>query len=855
MEMNIDLNELTTYNNDQVLSEMNSSLEGLSNAQVQKRLIQYGSNEIQRRPYHIIIFEAISHSINPLVAILFFAALISAFTGDRINAVIIISIIAISIGLDYFQSHRALVAIKMLQKKIATTVTVLRENQWLDILAGELVPGDLFRLSPGDMVPADSILLKSNDLHVHQASLTGESLPVEKEAIPLKNKQANPLDAQNVVFSGTSIIGGTATAIAINTGINTLFGHIAESLKKKTPPTEFELGMNRFGAFIMKMVFILVLFVFAINLYMHRSLLESLLFAVALAVGLTPELLPMITTVTLATGAVHMAKKKVIIKNLSAVQNFGSIDILCSDKTGTLTSGEMDLTQNLDFSGKSSEFVMLLAFLNSLYITEIKSPFNIAVLKKAKLNPLDVAILKHDHPDVQSYHKIDEIPFDFERRRSSVIVNKNENHLFISKGAPEQILSICSFYDLDGTKQKLTKKVLKECELLFQSLSNQGYRVLAIAYKIMNKQLKYTREDEKEMIFAGFLAFTDPLLEDTPKVIKELRQEGITIKILTGDNEIVTRHICQKVGMDTSRILTGAEIAKITDSALVSLVEQIDIYARIDPMQKQRIILALKRRGHVVGYLGDGINDAPSLHSADVGISVASAVDIAREAADIVLLEPRLNVLLDGIIEGRKSFRNVMKYLMMGTSSNFGNMLSMAMAVLFLPFLPMLPTQILLNNLLYDISQITIPSDHVDPSQVHKYKRLDINIIRKFMFYVGPISSLFDFLTFYVMLKIFSANEALFQTGWFVESLATQTLVIFIIRTAKSPWKSRPSLPLTTTVLLTVIIGIWLPFSPFSGLFGFVPLPPMYFLFLVTATFAYLFLVEIIKKKIMWKLY
>ncbi|HAT5033994.1 TPA: magnesium-translocating P-type ATPase, partial [Legionella pneumophila] len=827
MKINLDLNDLSTYDQNLLLNELNSSLEGLNNFQAQKRLTQYGTNEILRKPYHLIILEAISHSINPLVAILFFAALISAFTGNVVNAAIIISIIIISIGLDYFQSHRALVAIKMLQKKIATTVTVLRENQWLEIPAKELVPGDLFRLSAGDMVPADSILLKSKDLHIHQAALTGESMPVEKEAIPLKTKPKNPLDALNIVFSGSSVIGGSATALAINTGSNSLFGHIAESLKKKPPHTEFEQGMMRFSTFIMKMVFLLVIFVFSINIYMHRPLLDSLLFAVALAVGLTPELLPMITTVTLASGAVRMSKKKVIIKNLSAVQNFGSIDILCSDKTGTLTSGEMNLTKYLDFSGKQSEFVMLLAYLNSLYITEIKSPFNIAVLKKARLNPLDLAILKHDHPDIQPYHKVDEIPFDFERRRSSVIVSKNENHLFICKGAPENIMSVCSYYDFAGERELFTEKEQKQCELLFQSLSSEGYRVLAIAYKLMDRQLKYTQSDEKEMIFAGFLAFTDPLLEDIPKVIKDLRQEGINIKILSGDNLIVTQHICQTVGMDTSRILTGEEISKISDDALPSLAEGIDIYARINPMQKQRIISALKKRGHVVGYLGDGINDVPSLHHADVGISVASAVDIAREAADIVLLEHHLKVLLNGIIEGRKSFRNVMKYLMMGTSSNFGNMISMAVAVLFLPFLPMLPRQILLNNLLYDISQITIPTDHVDPSSIHQYKRLDINIIRQFMFYVGPISSVFDFLTFFVMLKIFSANEALFQTGWFVESLATQTLVIFIIRTAKKPWQSMPSLPLTATVLLIVMVGIWLPFSPFSGLFGFVPLPPL----------------------------
>lgn len=851
--MDMDIKLLATLDKEQVFFKLDSSAKGLTNAQIKDRLSRYGTNEVIPKPYHSVILEAISHSTNPLVAILLFAALISAFIGNLLNASIITIIIIISIGLDYFQSHRALVTVRTLQEQIAASANVLRDGLWQNIPAKELVPGDVIQLIAGNMVPADSLLLQAKDLHVHQAALTGESLPIEKEAIQLDSIPKNPVEAINAVFLGSSIIGGTATAIVVNTGRQTLFGHIAESLRKKPPYTEFEKGITRFSAFIMKMVFLLVIFVFAVNISMERPLLESLLFAVALAVGLTPELLPMITTVTLAAGAIRMSKKKVIVKNLSAIQNLGSIDILCSDKTGTLTSGDMILEQYTDPFGKKSEHVMLLAYLNSLFVTEITSPFNIAVLKKANINPLDVAILKHDHPDIQPYHKVDEIPFDFERRRSSVIVDKNGSHILITKGAPEHVMKLCTYYDIDGKKQILNEETRKQCESVFLSLSSQGYRVLTVAYKKMITKSAYNRHDENELILSGFLAFIDPPLHDTPDVIKELLREGIKIKILTGDNDLVTRYVCKKVGIDSSRILLGEELEHISDLALEQLAEEIDIFARISPMQKQRIIRALRARNHVVGYLGDGINDAPSLHAADVGVSVADAVDIAREAADIILLKRHLKVLLTGIIEGRRSFGNVMKYLMMGTSSNFGNMLSMAGAILFLPFLPMLPTQILLNNLLYDISQITIPTDHVDQHFIHKRRHLNIDVIRKFMFSIGPISSAFDFLTFFVMLKVFSASESLFQTGWFVESLATQTLVIFVIRTTKNPWQSKPSLPLTIMVLLVVFIGIGLPFSPFAKFWGFVPLPPLYFLFLAIATFTYLLAVELIKKKLMLK--
>ncbi|MCW8470859.1 magnesium-translocating P-type ATPase [Fluoribacter gormanii] len=849
----MDLQSLITMDNQAIFAKLNSSFAGLTHAEAQKRQALYGFNEITQSPYRLLILEAISHSTNPLVAILLIAAAVSAFTGNVVSSIIIIIMVIMSIGLDYFQSHRSLVAVKKLQKNIASTANVLRDGQWNEILCRELVPGDIIKLIAGDLIPADALLLKAKDLHVQQAALTGESLPVEKEALQERTVSQNIEEAENVVFSGSSVVSGTATAIVAATGQNTQFGYIVKTLSKAAPHTEFEKGIVRFGLFIMKVVFFLVLFVFAVNIYLKRSLLESLLFAVALAVGLTPELLPMITTVTLAAGAVHMAKKKVIVKNLSAIQNFGSIDILCSDKTGTLTSGEMILEQHIDPLGTQSEHVMLLAYLNSLFGTEIPNPFNVAVLNKVNINPLDAAILKHDHPDVQTYHKIDEIPFDFERRRSSVVVDKSSSHILITKGAPEFVIRDCTHYDLAGEIHPLDDAARKKIESVFLSLSEQGYRTLAVAYRTIEIKSSYHAPDEQNMVVAGFLAFFDPALKETPAIIKKLSREGVKIKILTGDNDRVTRHICQQVGLDASRMLLGEELNHITDAALGDIAEKVDVFARISPMQKQRIISVLRARGHVVGYIGDGINDVPSLHTADVGISVAGAVDVAREAADIILLKRHLSVLLAGILEGRKSFGNVMKYLMMGTSSNFGNMLSMAGAILFLPFLPMLPTQILLNNLLYDTSQIVIPTDNVDPSFARKPKHWDIAIIRKFMFYIGPVSSIFDFITFFVMLKIFAATQALFQTGWFVESLATQTLVVFVIRSVKSPWQSRPSNPLIIMVLSIVSLAAVLPFTPLAKFWGFVPLPATYFFFLIAATITYLFLVEIIKKKLMWK--
>lgn len=834
------------------VEQLGSSPQGLTSQQAADRLLQHGPNEIVQKKTVPLIKTVIGRYTNPLVAILLMAALVSAFTGNTVSAIIIILMVVLSVGLDYLQSHRSAKAIQQLRVRVANTATVMRDQQWLELPYHALVPGDIIHLSAGDLIPADVLLLEARDLHVQQSALTGESFPTEKQATPTIGLQ-NPTDAVNAVFAGSSIVSGIATGLVVATGKDTLFSAIAKSLRIAPPHTEFEKGIIHFGFFISKTIFFLVVFVFATSVFLHHGLLESLLFALALAVGLTPEFLPMITTVTLASGAMKMARHGVIVKNLESIQNLGSTDILCSDKTGTLTSGEMVLEQHLDPSGQPSEYVLLLAYVNALFESGVQNSLKTAILKKVSLNPLDAAILKHDHPDIQSYQKIDEIPFDFERRRSSVIVTNDNKTLLITKGAPEQVISICHTYVKDGECLPLTTADQDKCQELFNQLSNQGYRVLAVAYREVKQQPTYSVADEHELVLSGFLTFLDPPLEDVRSTIASLKKQGVNIKILTGDNELITAHICKAVGINNDNIVLGSELDHMTEPALIKVAEETSIFARVSPMQKQRIIAALRSSGHVVGFLGDGINDAPSLHIADVGISVSNAVDVAKEAATIILLKTHLNVLLSGILEGRKSFGNVMKYLMMGTSSNFGNMFSMAGAILFLPFLPMLPFQILLNNFLYDLAQVTIPTDRVDSDFIRKPHHWNIDIIRRFMIYIGPVSSLFDFLTFFVMLKVFHASETLFHTGWFVESLATQTLVIFIIRTAKNPFKSKPSAPLSITVLTIVAIGIFLPFSPLANPLGFVPLPLGYFLFLSGATLAYLMLVELIKKRLMWK--
>ena len=834
--------------------QSNPASRGLTSAEAKRLLSEHGPNELTAAGRAGNVLQILRLFANPLAIILLLASLVSWLLGERVNASIIVLMVLLSVALNFFQTYRSERAAERLRQQVAPTATVLRDGEWTEVLRRFVVPGDVIRLRAGDLVPADARLLDTKDLHVNQASLTGESLPTEKEPVAIEPTTEESLKDRGMVFLGTSVVSGSATALVVATGRATAFGDIASRLAAKPPETEFERGTRAFGLLIMKSVFFLVAFVFLASAALRHDPFESLLFAIALAVGLTPEFLPMITTVTLGRGAVRMSRQKVIVKHLEAIQNFGSMDVLCSDKTGTLTSGDTVLDQHVDPFGNAAERVFLLAYLNSFCETGVENSLNKAVLQKAGASPLDLAIVKHDHPDIAHYQKLDEVPFDFERRRLSIIVKAGEDRLLISKGAPESVLAVCSEYELDGRTFPLDKDVQARCKHTYEALCTDGFRVLAVAYRKLSHQNRYSAADEHDLVLVGYLTFFDPPLEDAAEILDELRRDGVAVKILTGDNELVARHICSSVGLDAGRIVMGEELDRTTDAALAQMSEQATVFARVSPAQKNRIIIALKSRGHVVGFLGDGINDAPSLHAADVGISVSNAVDVAKDAAQIILLEHNLRVLHSGIIDGRKAFGNVMKYLLMGTSSNFGNMFSMAGASLFLPFLPMLPTQILLNNFLYDLAQVTIPTDNVDPSFIRKPRKWDIGIIRKFMLYIGPISSIYDFLTFFIMLKVFQASEQLFHTGWFVESLATQTLVLFVIRTGGNPLRSRPSLPLTITTLLVVVVGIALPFTPLNGVLGFTPLPAKYFLFLLGMTVTYLMLVQVVKRRLMQRL-
>jgi P-type Mg2+ transporter len=810
-------------------------IQGLSPAEARERLVQFGPNELISARRLTGLWQLLSFFANPLVIILLIASVISAFVGEPVDAAIIALVVLLSVALNFIQTSRSQRAAERLRAQVAPTASALRDRTWTEIPRREIVPGDVIRLSAGDLVPADARLIESRDLHVNQAALTGESLPVEKDAMP----SANVDYPRDMVFLGSSIVSGTAIAEVTATGADTAFGDIAARLAERPPETEFERGTRQFGLLITKTVFLLVLFVLLVNIVLRRDPFESVLFALALAVGLTPEFLPMIMTVTLGQGAVRMARRKVIVKHLAAIQNFGSMDVLCSDKTGTLTSGDTALEEYYDPLGNPAERVLRLAYLNSFHETGIK-------------NPLDAAIMKQAAVSVEGSRKLDEIPFDFERRRLSIVVEDGGERLMISKGAPESVLSCCTQYEAGGRLLPLDEAARSSCDATWRNLSQQGYRMLAVAIKpAQPDQQVWLAGDERGMILAGFLTFSDPPLPDAGAAIEALRRDGVKVKILTGDNELIARHVCSQVGLNAERVISGEEIDRLTPSALAHVAEKHTVFARVTPAQKHRIILALKGRSHVVGFLGDGINDAPSLHAADVGISVQNAVDVAKGAAEIILLERHLSVLHEGIIEGRKAFGNVMKYLLMGTSSNFGNMFSMAGASAFLPFLPMLPTQILLNNFLYDLAQVTIPTDNVDRTYIRKPRRWNIKMIRNFMIYIGPISSVYDFLTFFVLLKLFHATEEFFHTGWFVESLATQTLVIFIIRTAGSPLRSRPSRPLTITTLLVAGAGMALPFTPLGKPLGFIPLPLSYFAFLVAATVTYLLLVELVKRRLM----
>ncbi len=823
---------------DALWSQLEATPAGLGQREARARSARFGPNTLRIHGERVLIVQYMFHFRNPLVLILLAASAVSALTGETAGFAIIWAIVLMSVTLDFVQEYRAGRAAERLKQAVVVRATVLRDGQPRSIPMTELVPGDVVLLSAGDLIPADCRLLEAKDFFVNQALLTGEPYPVEKLARDLSAPVEDISQAANAVFMGTSVISGIARAMVCHTGSDTAVGNIADSLEAKAPPTSFELGIHRFGMLIMRLTILLVLFVFLVNAVLHRPLLESFLFAIALAVGLTPELLPMVVTVTLSRGAMRMAKKKVIVKQLAAIHNLGSMDVLCTDKTGTLTEARIRLERHLDVEGRDSAQVLQMAYLNSYFETGVKSP-------------LDDAILEHREIDVSGWRKIDEVPFDFERRRVSVLIEQAEQRLLVAKGSPEDILKLSTHYAAGETQgiRPLDEQALAKLHALHDSLGSEGFKVLGIAWRPVAADHPHAVvTDETELVFVGFAAFLDPPKASAAAALQALAASGISVKIVTGDSELVTRHVCDQLGMPVTGVLNGSEIQQMDDTVLAVRLSEANLFCRVTPTQKNRVILSLKAQGHTVGYLGDGINDAPALHSADVGISVDGAVDVAKAAASMILLQQDLNVLHAGVLEGRRTFANIMKYIMMGTSSNFGNMFSMAGATLFLAFLPMLPVQILLNNLLYDVSELPIPVDRVDNEYLAHPRHWDMTFIRNFMWVVGPVSSVFDFLMFFILLEVFNAGEALFHTGWFIESIATQVLVIFVIRTRGTPLKSRPHIALAVTSLMVVLAAMALPFTPFATHLGFVAPPPFFFLILLAMVLCYLMAVEFAKR-------
>jgi Mg2+-importing ATPase len=820
-----------------LLARLDATPAGLTAAEASRRVQTFGPNQVSPpKPFRAVV-EFLRFFANPLVITLLVASGIAYATGAVVEALIIVAIVVLSVVLNFFQVFQAQKAVEDLRHQVALTATVMRDGADTAVPVAQLVPGDVIRLVAGSLIPADARLLEENDLHVRESALTGESLPVEKNAEDSTGEARGVPDALNSVFMGTSVQSGIATAIVVQTGQHTEFGRIAGNLAQREPETEFDRGIRNFGYLLIRVILLLVVFVFIVNVAFHRPLLEALLFALALAVGLTPELLPVVLTVTLAKGAKRMAQKKVIVKQLAAIENFGSIEILCSDKTGTLTLGEVTLQRSVDVRCNDDARVLEWIYLNSHF-------------EAGMSDPLDDAILAHPHPNIDEFAKLGEIPFDFERRRLSVVVARGEERTLISKGAAEDLFDVCAFAQLaDDGVVAFDAEQRRLAEESYRQLSADGYRALGVATRSVPAQAHYSRDDEQELTLVGFAAFLDPAKPDVTQTLAALADSGVRVVIMTGDNEHVTRKTALDVGLAADNIIVGTQVDTMDNAALAYQAERGAMFARVSPQQKNRVITALKGRGWVVGFLGDGINDAPSMHAADVGISVVNGVDVARDAANIILLEKDLSVLNDGIREGRRSFANIMKYIIMGTSSNFGNMFSMAGASLFLGFLPMLPTQILLNNLLYDASQMAIPSDNVDSELLRRPKRWRVDFIRQFMLIIGPISSVYDFLTFGTLLFVFHANQQLFHTGWFVESLATQTLVVFVIRTAGSPWKSRPSTALTLAVAAVVAVGFIVPYTPIGALVGFVPMPPLLVATIAGFAVTYLGIVQIVKQR------
>jgi Mg2+-importing ATPase len=805
-----------------LLQEYQTTEQGLTSAEAAARLRKFGFNIFAEQKRFSVLFSFFSKFKNPLVLILLAAASISLYSGAYIDGSIIVVMVLLSVIIDFYQEYHSNKAAEKLKQKVATKVTVLRDKERKEILVSHLTHGDIVCLSIGSIIPADMKILSSNDLHIDESSLTGESFPVQKDEL-------------DDVYMGTTVMNGEGQAVVIKVGKETQFGHIASRLGAVRDETDFEKGIKEFGVLVMKITLVLVSFILIVNISLRHSIFESLLFAIALAVGLTPELLPMIITVNLSKGALRMAKKGIIVKHLPSIQNLGSMNVLCTDKTGTITENKIKLEKYENIHEQDDDQVLRFAYLNSYFQSNLKSP-------------LDEAVLAHKVGHAHEYTKVDEIPFDFSRRSLSVVLRKNQKYLLITKGAPENILNETHFYQDGEHILPLTEGKKKEINRRFRELSKEGFRVLAIAHKEVSKKENYNKTDESELVFLGLTAFLDPPKKDVKDILHALLQSGVQLKVLTGDNEFVTQKVCEEVDLKIEGIVLGHQLAEMSDKQVEETVVKSNIFARMTPDQKERVIIALKKQGFVVGYMGDGVNDATSLRAADVGISVNNAVDVAKESADLILIHKSLAVLKEAIQEGRKTFANTIKYIFMMMGSNFGNMVSVSLASLFIPFLPILPIQILLNNLIYDVSQLVLPLDNVDENQLKVPERWDMKKLRRFILVFGPISSLFDLLTFVILLYVFHATIPFFRTAWFVESVITQSLIVLALRTKVVPfYKSEPAHIVLFTALVAVGFSIWIIGSPFAPLFQFIRLPSVFWAYLFIALTCYFVIVDAVK--------
>ena len=815
-----------------LLRQLDTKDTGLTESEAENRLKIYGSNTLREKKESSALTLLLSQFKSPIILLLLFSAILSFYFSQGVQALIIVIILLISGMLGFWQEYTATDAVSKLLEMVQIEAAVLRDGTQKEIHVEDIVPGDIVILKAGDIIPGDALILKSRDLFVNEATLTGETYPAEKfaRAVP---KDA-PLNRRtNCLFMGTSVVSGTAKALVVNTGLQTEFGKVSQRLRLKEPETEFEHGVRQFGYMLMEVTLLLVVAIFAINVYLRRPVVDSFLFSLALAVGLTPQLLPATISINLAHGARKMADHKVIVKRLASLENFGSMNVLCCDKTGTLTEGVVQLNSALDVDGNSSNKVLLYAYLNSFYETGFT-------------NPIDKAILSAGQMDISEYRKIDEVPYDFLRKRLSILISKDDENIIITKGALTNVLEVCTkaetshgIVDISVLSDTIQNK--------FEDLSGQGLRVLGLATRKIEAKVCLTR-DEADMTFLGFLVFFDPPKADVVEAVGSLNKLGVTLKVITGDNRLVAASVGKEVGLKDGRVLTGQDIHRMSDAALLIQVQEVDIFAEIEPNQKERIILAMRKAGNVVGYMGDGINDASAIHASDIGISVDSAVDVAKESADVVLMEKDLSVLSEGVIEGRKTFSNTMKYVFMATSANFGNMFSMALVSVIIPFLPMLPAQVLLTNLLQNFPQITISTDSVDEDLIAKPRRWSIRFITDFMAVFGIVSSLFDFVTFGALLLILHASVAQFRTGWFIESVISASMIVLVIRTRKPFFRSRPSNYLLGTTLMIFLVTVLLPYSPLSAPFEFTGTPSVFLAMVVAIVILYVAVAELAKR-------